>query len=89
MAGRSTSRPKTNSNDKVFFGINKQIRIRFSLLRKFCFLMIRIFGVFGVESYAMRLYLCMCCGLFAPTQFHFECCVSLMIHENIFLLFYK
>ena len=38
--------------------------------------MIRIFGVFEVQSHAMRLYMCMCmcCGLFAPTQFNSECC---------------
>ena len=52
----------------------KQIRIRFLSLRKFVVLMIRIFRVFGVQLHAMRLYMCKCCGLCAPTQFHFECC---------------
>ena len=25
-------------------------------------------------THTMWLLMCMCCGLFAPTQFHFECC---------------
>ena len=33
-----------------------------------------IFGVFKVQTHATRLYMSMCCGLFAPTQFLFECC---------------
>ena len=31
------------------------------------------FGVFGVQSHTMWLYMCICCGLFVPTEFHFEC----------------
>ena len=30
--------------------------------------------VFKVQSHTMWVYMCLCCGLFAPTQFHFECC---------------
>ena len=33
-----------------------------------------ISGVFKVQSHTMWLSMCMCCGLFVPTQFHFECC---------------
>ena len=57
-----------------FFGINWQIRIRFLSLRKFFFEAIQIFGVFKVQSHTMWPCMCMCCGLFVPTQFHFECC---------------
>ena len=32
------------------------------------------FGVFKVQSHTMWPHMCMCCGLFAPTQYHFECC---------------
>ena len=32
------------------------------------------FGVFKVQPHATRLYMCLCCGLFAPTQFRLECC---------------
>ena len=38
------------------------------------FLTIRIFAVFKVQSHTMWPYMCMCCSLFVPTQFHFECC---------------
>ena len=49
---RHTIRRKTNSNDFGVFGINEQIRIRISSLRKlFFFLTIRIFGVFKVQSH--------------------------------------
>ena len=37
------------------------------------FLKDSIFGVFKVQSHTMWPYMCMCCGLFVPTQFHFEC----------------
>ena len=30
--------------------------------------------VFKVQPHATRLYMCMCCSLFVPTQFHFEYC---------------
>ena len=30
-------------------------------------------GIFFWTSHAMRLFMCTCCGLFAITQFHFEC----------------
>ena len=35
---------------------------------------VRHLVAFKVQSHATRLYMCMCCGLFASTQFHFECC---------------
>ena len=40
----------------------------------FFFLAIRFFFVFKVQPHAARLYMCMCCGPFAPIRFHFECC---------------
>ena len=49
-----TIRSETNSNDfGVVFGINWQIRIRFSSSRKLFFKTIRIFGVFKVQSHTM------------------------------------
>ena len=68
--------PETKANDFVFF-IIQQIRIRFFVVAKIFFRTIRLFGVFKVQSHAMRLYMCMCCGLCAPTQFQFECCCVL------------
>ena len=41
--------------------------------REIFFLTIRIFGAFKVQTHTVA-YMCMCCGLFVPTQFHFECC---------------
>ena len=38
------------------------------------FLKVRIFDVFKSQSHTMCPYMCMCCGLLAPTQFNFECC---------------
>ena len=35
---------------------------------------IRIFGMLGVQSHTMWLYMCLCFGLFAPTHFQVECC---------------
>ena len=35
---------------------------------------IRFFGVSKVQSLTMWPYMCLCCGLFVPTQFQFECC---------------
>ena len=33
-------------------------------------------------THTMWLSMCMCCGLFAPTQFQFECCETVTIHDN-------
>ena len=38
-----------------------------------CFERFEFFGVFKVESHTMWPYMCLCCGLFVPTQFQFEC----------------
>ena len=56
------------------FGIYEQIRIRILSSRKLFFERFEFFGVFKVQSHTMWPYMCMSCGLFAPTQFHFECC---------------
>ena len=42
--------------------------------RIFFFERFDFFGVFKVQSHTMWPYMCLCCGLFVPTQFHFECC---------------
>ena len=55
-------------------GINSQIRTRISSSRKFFLERVEFFVVFEVQSNTMWSYMCMCCGLFAPTQFQFECC---------------
>ena len=53
--------PETNSND--FGGFLELIsRFEFGFRRR------------GVPSHTMWPCMCMCCGLFVPTQFHFECC---------------
>ena len=70
---RDAMRAETNSNDFGGFGIYLADSNSIFVVVEF-FLMIRIFGVFGNQMHAMRLYMCMCCGLFGPTQFHFECC---------------
>ena len=64
----------TGNYFRRFLGILELIsRFAFDFSRCGFFLMIRIFGVFGAQSHEMRLYMCMCCGQFAPTQFHFAC----------------
>ena len=45
---------------------------------------------FWCQSHATRLYMRMCCGLFATPQFHFECCGVLddsRCHIYIYILF--
>ena len=32
--------------------------------------------MFKVQSHTVWPSMCMCCGLFAPTQFHVECCAA-------------
>ena len=66
-------RPKIIRTISGGFGINQQIRIRFSSSQNFSD--DSHFGVSKVQSHAMRLYMCMCCGLSAPTQ-------SLTVHDN-------
>ena len=69
-----TMQPKTNSND---FGGFWELISRFAFDFRRCgifYLNDSNFGVFKVRSHAMWPYMCLCCGLFAPTQFHFECC---------------
>ena len=66
---------RNKSRDFKFLELISRFEFEFRRRGKF-FWRIRIFGVFKVQPHAMRLYMCMCCGLFAPTQFHFEyCCV--------------
>ena len=55
------------------FGINWQIRIRISSSRELCFLNDSNFWC-SKFNHTQWPYMCMCCGLFAPTQFHSECC---------------
>ena len=50
-------------------------RFEFDFRRRgFFFERFEFFGVFKVQSHTMWPYMCMCCGLFVPTQFHFDCC---------------
>ena len=71
--GEHTMRPKINSNDFGGFG-NELADSNSNFAAEIVFWRIRIFGVFKVQSHTMWPSMCMCCGLFAPTQFHFECC---------------
>ena len=58
-----------------FRGVLELIRrFEFDFRRRGFFSTIRIFGVFKVQSQTLWPYMCMCFGLFAPTQFFFECC---------------
>ena len=41
--------------------------------------------MFEVQSHTMWPYMCMCCGLFVPTQFHFECCGVRDGHVKIYI----
>ena len=66
-------RPETISNDfRVFLELISRFEFDFRRCG-FFFWAIRIFGVFKVQSHTMWPYMCLCCGLFVPTQFHFEC----------------
>ena len=55
-------------------GLNQQIRIRISSSRKLFFLKDSKFLVCSKFNHTQWPYMCICCGLFAPTQFHSECC---------------
>ena len=71
---KHTIRPETNSND--FGGFVNKVADSNSIFvaAEMFFERFRIFGVFKVQSHTMWPYMCLCCGLFVPTQFHFECC---------------
>ena len=64
--------PEIISNDFVFLNCLTDSNSNFSAAQFVCegfeFL------VFKIQSNVMRLYMCMCCGLLTPTQFHFACC---------------
>ena len=49
-------------------------RFEFDFRRRGIFFERFEFFVFKVQSHTMWPYMCMCCGLYVPTQFHFECC---------------
>ena len=66
-------RLEINSNDFDVF-LELIGRFEFDFRCRGFFLNDSNFGVFKVQPHATRLYTCMCCGLFVPTQFHFECC---------------
>ena len=70
-----TIRAKINSNDfGGFWNLLADSNSIFVAAENF-FERFRNFGVFKVQSDTMWPYMyCMCCGLFVPTQFHFECC---------------
>ena len=59
---------------RAFLELTSRFEFEFCRRGNFFFLTIRIFGVFKVPPQAMWPYMCLCCGLFVPTQFHFECC---------------
>ena len=86
--GRITMRPEINSNDVGVFGIDYQIRIRFSSLRIF-FCTIRFFGVFKVQSHTMCGRTCACAVACLCTQNSISIVVvSLTIHDNILVNIY-
>ena len=57
-----------------FLELISRFEFEFSRRENIFFERFEFFGVFKVQPQAMWPYMCMCCGLFAPTQFHFECC---------------
>ena len=70
-----TMRPEINSNDfGGFLELTSRFEFEFRRRENYIFGTIRIFGVFKVQSHTMWPYMCLCCGLFVPTQFRFECC---------------
>ena len=70
----NTIPPKINSNDFGSFWNELADSNSNFVVAEVIFWTIRIFGVFKVQSHTMWPYMCMRCGLFVPTQFHFECC---------------
>ena len=66
-----TMRPEKTNDFGWVFGINYQIRIRFSSLRNFFF---ERFEFLVCSKFKHTMWPCMCCGLFVATQFHVECC---------------
>ena len=69
-----TIRVQTNSNDFGRFWIYlTESNSNFVVAKILFFWTIRILGVFKVQSHTMWLSMCMCCGLFVPTEFQFEC----------------
>ena len=70
-----TIRPKINSNDFGEFSNSlADWNSNFVVAEILFFERFEFFGVFKVQSHTMWPYMCLCCGLFVPTQFHFECC---------------
>ena len=67
-------RAETNSNDFGFFFLELISRFEFDFLRREIFFERFEFLVVKVQSHTIWPYVCVCCGLFVPTQFHFECC---------------
>ena len=67
-------RPKPIRTISGGVGIYLQIRIRFSSSRNFFSNDSNFWCVQSSITHTLWPYMCMCCGLFAPTQFHFECC---------------
>ena len=65
----NTVRPKINSNDFGVLGINWKIRIRISSSRKIFFAGFEFLVCSITHLVALHVLV-----LFAPTQFHFECC---------------
>ena len=69
-----TIRPKINSNDfgcfwkKLADSNSNFVVANLICLQRFEFLVCSKF------NHPQWSYMCMCCGLFAPTQFHVECC---------------
>ena len=71
------SRQVFQTNSIEFGGFWKKLadsNSNFFVAEMICFERFEFFGVFKVESHTMWPCMCLCCGLFVPTQFHFECC---------------
>ena len=66
---------KTNSNYfGGFWNEEADSNSNFVVAKIIYFERFEFLGVFKVQSHTMWPSMCLCCGLFAPTQFQLECC---------------
>ena len=83
-----TMRAETNSNDFGFF-FKLISRFEFEFRRRENDFFERFeFLVSSKFNHTQWPYMCMCCGLFAPTQFHSEYVVSVTIHDGMYKSIY-
>ena len=65
-----------------FLELISRFEFEFRRCGNYFFEQFEFFGVFKVQSHTMWPYMCLCCGLFAPTQSHSNVVASVTIHDD-------